>query len=71
MIYNAFQTIFALYFIFVDLVLLQQTFYPSGMVFDTYPTHFHSFPSFSDDFTFGCPSIDEHTTKLNTYFVIF
>jgi hypothetical protein len=71
MIYKAFQTIFALYFIFVDLALLQQTFYPSGMVFDTYPTHFHSFLSFSNDFKFGCPSIDEHTTKLNTYFSIF
>lgn len=38
---------------FVNVMLLQQTFYPSGMVLDTYSTHFHSFPSFSDDFTFG------------------
>ena len=66
-----YSDLFALYFIFMDLVLLQQTFYPSEMVLDTYSTYFHSFSSFSDDFTSGCPSIDEHTTKLNTYFAIF
>ena len=47
---------------FVNVMLLQQTFYPSGIVLDTYSTHFHSFPSFSDDFTFNCPSTDKHMT---------